>query len=365
MPGLKSGLKIENSARDPAQSGRSPAHPAVSVVVVNWNGCHVLAGSLRSLFRQSYRDFEVIVVDNGSTDGTKSLLNHNEFRQVTVVWNSENRGFCAANNQGIRASRGRFVALLNNDAEAEPEWLAELVAVIERDPRYGMAASKIVMYENIQIIDKAGHLIYPDGQNRGRGSGELDAGQYGRIEEVAWPDGCAALYRRAMLDEIGGFDEDFFAYADDAELGLRARIAGWKAVYAPGAIVRHRLGSTLGRYSEKRLFLIERNRTWLVLKLFPLRMWPLVPFFFALRMAATGLAALRKRGDAGKASGELSVLRLIHCVIRANLAAWRGAPRILAKRRELAAVRRLRGAEVAALLRQYRIPLADLVAKSS
>ncbi len=83
-----------------------------------------------------------------------------------------------------------------------------------------MAASKILVHEDPRRIDKAGHLIYPDGQNRGRGSGELDEGQYDRVEEILWPDGCAAMYRRAMLDEIGGFDEDFFAYADDAELGL-------------------------------------------------------------------------------------------------------------------------------------------------
>ena len=92
-----------------------------------------------------------------------------------------------------------------------------------------MAASKVLVWQDPTIIDKAGHLIYPDGQNRGRGSGEIDRGQYDQIEEVLWPDGCAAMYRKAMLDEIGGFDEDFFAYADDAELGLRARIAGWIA----------------------------------------------------------------------------------------------------------------------------------------
>ena len=93
-----------------------------------------------------------------------------------------------------------------------------------------MAASKILVYEDPRRIDKAGHLIYPDGQNRGRGTGEFDTGQYDQVEEALWPDGCAAMYRRAMLDQIGGFDEDFFAYGDDAELGLRGRIAGWKCL---------------------------------------------------------------------------------------------------------------------------------------
>jgi len=121
------------------------------------------------------------------------------------------------------------------------------------------AVSQILVYEDPRRIDKAGHLIWPDGQNRGRGTGETDHGQYDRVEETAWPDGCAAMYRKDMLDLIGGFDEDFFAYADDAELGLRARLAGWRCLYIPTAVVYHHLGSTLGRYSAERLVLIEDN----------------------------------------------------------------------------------------------------------
>src|SRR4029077_18651180 len=152
-------------------------------------------------------------------------------------------------------------------------------------------------YEEPRRIDKAGHLIYPDGQNRGRGSGELDAGQYDRIEEVLWPDGCAAMYRREMLDKIGGFDEDFFAYADDAELGLRARIAGWRCLYMPKAVVYHHHGSTLGRFAPERLFLIERNRIWLAAKLFPWRVLVLNPIYFLLRVAAGAYAAATRGGE--------------------------------------------------------------------
>ena len=141
---------------------------------------------------------------------------------LRLITNLSNRGFCAANNQGFAASQSELVALLNNDAEAEPEWLAALETVIRQAESVGMAASNIRVWEDPRCIDKAGHLMYPDGQNRGRGSGQLDVGQFDRVEETLWPDGCAAMYRRAMLDDVGGFDEDFFAYADDAELGLRA-----------------------------------------------------------------------------------------------------------------------------------------------
>ena len=220
----------------------------ISVIIVNWNRREMLRACLLSLAAQrNTPSFEVIIIDNGSIDGSVEMLetefSHGALHPLRILRNQRNRGFCAANNQGFSASRGEFIALLNNDAEASPLWLSELWKAFEQ-PSIGMAASKILVYEDPRRIDKVGHLIYPDGQNRGRGSGQLDLGQYDRVEEVIWPDGCAAMYRRAMLDQIGGFDEDFFAYADDAELGLRARIAGWACLYVPGAVVRHHRGAT-------------------------------------------------------------------------------------------------------------------------
>ena len=337
--------------------------PTVSVIVVNWNCHELLRDCLKSLKLQDLTTFETIVVDNGSDDGSAEWLETQQ-DQIRLIRNAENRGFCAANNQGIEVARGNYIALLNNDATAHPAWLSELVATIESDNEVGMVASKIVRFDDPGAIDKAGHLIYPDGQNRGRGTGDQDRGQYDSPDETAWPDGCAALYRRDMLDEIGGFDEAFFAYADDAELGLRARIAGWTCLYAPRALVRHRVGSTLGRYSERRLFLIERNRIWLVAKLFPLRMWPMVPVYATLRWAATAWTALRGRGEAGQAASQLSMLGLALCIIRANVAALVGMPEILRKRARLRGLRKLSGGEVAKLLRRFRIPLKELAQSS-
>src|SRR5215472_16689624 len=206
----------------------------ISVIVVNWNRCDLLRACLLSLARQTFTDLEVIVVDNGSSDGSAEMVT-GEFPAVRLIRNVENRGFCAANNQGFATARGELIALLNNDAEAEPFWLAALAKAFSGNSSIGMAASKILVYADPARIDKAGHLMYPDGQNRGRGSGETDYGQYDSQQETLWPDGCAAMYRKDMLERIGGFDEDFFAYGDDAELGLRTQIAGWRCIYVPDA----------------------------------------------------------------------------------------------------------------------------------
>lgn len=342
-----------------------PDSPLVSVVIVNWNGQDMIAGCLTSLAAQIFTDFEVIVVDNGSTDGSIALLNSSPV-PIRLIRNTENKGFCGANNQGIDSARGKYVALLNNDAEADPGWLAALVDAIGQgdEPPCGMVASKILLFDDRTRIDKVGHLIYPDGQNRGRGSGEIDSGQYDELEETLWPDGCAALYSADMLRQIGGFDEDFFAYADDAELGLRGRIAGWRAVYAPKAVVYHRGGTTLGRYSSRRLFLIERNRIWLVAKLFPLRLWPLTPYYFLRRSLAMALAHTDKQGEAFAATRQMGAWALIQCIAKANAAALWGLPRMIRKRSAISKFRKLSSGEIQALLRRYRIPLEDLARKS-
>jgi GT2 family glycosyltransferase len=339
------------------------------VIVVNWNRCELLRACLQSLADQRTKPFEVIVVDNGSSDGSPEMVERDFSAQpgfrLKLIRNDRNLGFCAANNQGFAASNSEFVALLNNDAEAEPAWLDSLCRVFDSAVGVGMAASKILVFEEPSRIDKVGHLIYPDGQNRGRGSGELDTGQYDQVEEVLWPDGCAAMYRRAMLDVIGGFDEDFFAYADDAELGLRGRIAGWRCIYTPHAVVRHHRGATLGKFSTKRLSLIERNRILLAAKLFP---WSLLwqnAGYYALRLAAGAWAGARGKGEAGQLPGLRGKLRGVWALLLGDLEAMWLLPRILRKRNQVNRYRKLSPAEVKKLLLQYRIPLRKLSEQSA
>jgi GT2 family glycosyltransferase len=285
--------------------------------------------------------------------------------RLKLICNLANKGFCEANNQAISASESEFVALLNNDAEAEPHWLQALVQAFRDRPDVGMAASKILVYEDPARIDKVGHLIYPDGQNRGRGSGELDVGQYARVEEVLWPDGCAAMYRREMLDCIGLFDEDFFAYADDAELGLRARIAGWSCLYMPGAVVCHHRGQTLGLLSSRRIELIERNRILLAAKLFPWSLLWLNGVYYGLRIAAGLMAALRGKGEVSRYPGFRGKLTVALALIRADFSALWMLPRMFRKRRQIKLIRRLSPAQLRHLILNSRISLKALMEEST
>ncbi len=339
--------------------------PAITVAVVNWNRRDLLRECLKSLASQTHPSFEVVVVDNGSSDGSAALvkdLARSYPVPLRLIQNSTNRGFCAANNQAIAVSRSELIALLNNDAEADPDWLSELAAAIQSGDRIGMAASKILVWEDPTRIDKCGHLIYPDGQNRGRGSGQLDRGQFDRLEETLWPDGCAAMYRRAMLDEIGGFDEDFFAYADDAELGLRGRIAGWSCLYAPGAVVRHHRGATLGLGSARRLTLIERNRVLLAVKLFPWNLLWLNGAYYLKRIGAGTWAAIRNRGELRRYSKPRAAMAFL----KGTLSAVPLIPRMWKKRRQFFRTKaRLTPLQIRELLLRHRISARELSEQSN
>jgi GT2 family glycosyltransferase len=336
--------------------------PLVSVVVVNWNRCDLLRACLESLAAQSYPCLEVVLVDNGSSDGSADMAER-EFGPrlaLTLYRSPVNLGFCAGNNRGIERCSGELIALLNNDAVASPDWIRELVTVFSLDATVGMAASKILVYEDPARIDKAGHLIYLDGQNRGRGSGQLDRGQFDRLEEVLWPDGCAAMYRRAMLDEVGGFDEDFFAYADDAELGLRARVAGWRCWYVPSAVVRHHRGASLGLLSSRRLELIERNRILLAVKLFPWSLLWLNGVYWLARTGAGVWAGVTGKGEAARFPGLGGKLRIAAALLKGGLSALPLVPAMLSKRRALRRLRKLTPRQVRRLILSHRISLKEL-----
>jgi GT2 family glycosyltransferase len=192
----------------------------------------------------------------------------------------ENLGFAAGNNQGIKKASGEYILTLNNDTVLGKGFFGALAAVAERSSEdTGMWAVKILSFDEQVVIDSVGGLlIYPDGLARGKGRLEIDTGQYDQSGAAFIPSACAGLYRRAMLEEVGLFDEDFFAYCEDTDLGLRARLAGWNTVSVPGAVVYHHYSGTGGRYTPFKAYLVERNRIWVALKNFHLRFLLHLPF---------------------------------------------------------------------------------------
>jgi GT2 family glycosyltransferase len=350
---MQSGIRASEFKAETGECGLA------SVIVVNWNGMACLGECLDSAENQSYPHIELLAVDNGSTDGSRPWLRQRCIDRWRLIELSSNQGFAGGVNAGIRASRGEFVALLNNDATADREWLSSLAACMA-DPDVGMAASKILFYDRRDVIDKVGHLFYPDGLNRGRGAGETDRGQFEVCEEVLFPDGCAALYRRSMLEDIGLFDEQFFAYGDDADLGLRARWRGWKCLYSPSARVYHRHSRSLGKYSPEKAFLVERNRLWVAAKLLPLRLLLVSPLLTLWRFFWHFLSILRRRGLAGGVTREHSAVGLLVALVRAYGSGLLGLGRILHKRRSVFRNRRTTSAQFLNLLRRHRISAKEL-----
>jgi len=241
----------------------------ISVIIVNWNGKHFLEGCLTSLRKQTFGDFEIILVDNGSADGSPEFVK-GRFPEVTVVRLPENYGFCVANNVGIRQSEGQYVALLNNDAEASPRWLEALVGALDSNPQAGFFASKLLLYDQPDIVDSAGDIFYTCGVGDKRGRQERDDGQFDEMTPVFGACAGAALYRREMLEDVGLFDEDFFAYDEDIDLSFRAQLRGYSCLFVPEAVVRHHLKGTSRKLLEKPVYLARRNTLYVLVKNMPL-----------------------------------------------------------------------------------------------
>lgn len=333
---------------------------AISVIIVNLNGSEYLPDCLNSLSVQTFRDFEVIIVDNGSTDGSLDLL-RNQFGWVGVIPLEENTGFARGNNIGLESSSARYIATLNNDTIADRDWLKSLIEAAEADEKIGMVASKILLGREGNELDSAGMLVYPDGMTRQRGRGEPDRGQFDEAENVLFPSACAALYRRDMLDETGFFDEDFFSYCEDADLGLRGRLAGWKAVMAPGAVVRHLYSLTGGKYSDFKAYHVERNHVWVLLKTLPLSYVMVFPFYTAWRYIIQAYGLLSGRGSVARFAETAGKGRLLSIVFRSYRDAFAGLPRTLRKRRGIWSSRRIAVRDYRRMLKKYRITAEELM----
>ena len=330
--------------------------PLVSVIIPNWNGKRFLAECMDSIKEQTFSDFEIILVDNGSTDGSAEFVEDRYGESVRIIRNKENLGFAGGNNVGIRSARGEYIVLLNNDTLVEPTYLEALVKAIGSDRQVGMWSSKVYSYYRRDRVEAAGELIYWDGLNRARGQYEQDRGQYDELEEIFFPPGCGGMYRKSLFEEIGLFDEDFFAYGDDAEIGIRARLAGWKCIYVPKAVVYHKNSGSSGQYSPFKAFFVERNRFWITIKYFP---WPLLIlslFFTYYRFSFQAYGALTHRGAAGKFTEIYSPLRLMGILLKAYGSGLRYLPRMWRKRRLLKRLKKVTYGEIFSWFRRFGIP---------
>ena len=336
--------------------------PRVSVIVLSWNGKKLLRDCLQSLRAQTFVDFETLVVDNGSTDGTAEMV-RTEFPAAVLLAQPENTGFCRGNNLALARASGELLVLLNNDAEAAPEFLEKLVAAADASPRYAMFASRVMMFDRRNVFDSTGLLVYPDGVCRSRGWLESDVGQYDEPVEVLGPNGCAAAYRRSMLDDTGLFDERYFAYLEDLDLAFRGQLRGFRCLYVPDAVCFHKKSITSGYHSKWKAYLVERNRIWNAVKLFPTRLLILSPFYTAARYLAQGAAAAAGKGISSRFARDYSRLELLGILARAYAAAVAGLPEILAERRRIQRTRRLGALGVYKLMRRFRLPVLELTFK--
>ena len=301
--------------------------PRACLAVLNYDGRELLDEALPSIVAQDYAPFEVVVVDNGSSDGSPEHVRE-RWPSVRVVALQRNVGVTAALNACVAAAGDAdVVALLNNDVELAPDWLATLVRVLEEHPAAAAAAGKLLRQTDRRVIDRAGDTMRWSSWCGGRGSGEIDAGQYDAAGEIFSVGGAAALYRRAALEDVGPFDEDYFAYLEDVDWGFRARLAGYTARYEPAAVGYHRGGATLGQINAFSLFHLRRNQVWFVVKNYPGReLLRHAPAVLAFNLVEVAVACKRRQ---------------LRIVLRAYAAALAGLPAALRKRRAIQRARRI------------------------
>jgi GT2 family glycosyltransferase len=298
----------------------------VTLVVVNWNSERFLERCLIALMAQSVKPYEIILVDNASTDASLDIVRC--FPAVRLLAQKKNHGFARGNNLAIEVAdvRSEWVALLNPDAFPEPDWLERLVEAANSEPDAAAFGSRQIIYESPNLLDGTGDTYHISGlvwrERHGKKQQPTDLVQ----REIFSPCAAADLYRRQTIVDVGGFDEDFFCYMEDVDLGFRLRLAGHKAMYIPEAIVHH-VGSatTGGKHSDFTVYHGHRNLVWTFVKNMPgLLFWVLLPLHLVMNMVSIVWFTLRGQGKV---------------ILRAKLDAIKGLPKMWRKRREIQSTR--------------------------
>ena len=310
--------------------------PEISVIIVNWNGKRFLDDCLSALRRQTFRDFETILVDNDSHDGSAEYV-RSRFPEVRVLALDKNHGFTGGNLAGYELASGRLIALINNDTEAHPGWLRAMRDAARTFSSAGSFASKMMYFDDRQRIENCGFDVDAAGTTVDLGRDEWDCPKWNLPRKVFGACGGAAVYRRSMLDHTGFLDPDFFMIYEDVDLSFRAQLFGYECVYVPQAVVYHRYRSSLKQLPALQVFYSQRNTDFVFLKNLPLRL--------LLRSAPRRL--LYELGSA------LYFLRLGAGLpfLRAKCSVLRGLPSVFAKRRGIQNLRNLSAAELLGTMR--------------
>ena len=297
-------------------------HNKVCVIIVNWNGAEFIERCLTALMSQTFQPHEVILLDNASSDNSLEIVRR--FPSVNIIALNENTGFARGNNLVIKAAstESEWIALLNPDAFAEPGWLEALLAAEQRNPTFDVFGSKLLNAADTTMLDGAGDAYHISGLVWRMGHGMPDTAADTIEREVFSPCAAAALYRRSTLLELGGFDEDYFCYVEDVDLGFRLRLAGHRCLYVPQSVALHvGSGTTGGQHSDFAMYHGHRNLVWTFVKDMPgVLFWLLLPLHVALNLVSVGWFVLRGHGAV---------------ILRSKRDALLGLPKMWKKRREI------------------------------
>ncbi len=299
--------------------------PLFSIVIPNWNGKKFLKTCLDAIAQQTYSHVEVIIVDNASEDGSQAFIKES-YPDVILVELSKNLGFTGACNAGIQIAQGEFVSLLNNDTEVHPHWVEACISGFDRHPEVGIVASKMLLFDRRDHIHTTGDFFTVSGKAGNRGVWERDAGQFDEEEYVFSACGGSSVYRKALLDEVGLLDDDFFFSLEDVDLAWRAQLAGWRCLYTPHAIVYHHLSATGGGVTAS--YYDGRNLIYVLIKNYPTVLWRKYGWQVLRTQFKIATDALRAwRGEAARAR------------LRGMFAGLRGIPKMWRKRRKIQQMR--------------------------
>ena len=311
----------------------------IAVIIINWNGKHLLEECLISVRNQDYNNYKTILVDNGSSDGSVACVRE-RFSEVKIISLNENTGFAKANNIGIykalKDKEVEYIALLNNDAIAEKNWLSEMFQVIKKDQKIGSVAPKILKYYKRDEFDSMGMKIRIIGSGMNNLVNKKNDDKYSKSVEIFGPTGCSCLYKKEMLEDIvikdEYFDNDFFAFCEDLDLNWRARLRRWKSFTAPMSIVYHKGSESFQVYSFSKAYHSHRNRLFVILKNYPFKYFVKGMLFFIFSYTYYFSSILSNKGYSARTKEKIGYLNTAKFIIKGWISFFMFLPRMIKKR---------------------------------